>query len=374
MRIAVLTSSRADYGIYRPLLQLLSRAEDVELELVVFGTHLSRFHGYTIDEIRKDGYEPFVCIDSMSMGDTPGAIASAMGNTMIQFSGYWAGASGRIDLAVCLGDRYEMFAAVSSSIPFNVPVAHIHGGETTLGAMDNIFRHSLSHMATLHFVATQAYANRLEELVGSSEHVFHVGALSLDSLAHFKPYSAAEFRQQFDLDVDDGTILVTLHPETKRPEDTERQVDVLAEVLENQQEWKALITMPNADTAGTVIRERMKKLNAEHPKRFQLAENLGQRGYFSAIALGAFLMGNSSSGIIEAASFDKYVINIGERQAGRISGKNVINVPFDAAALEAAMKRVAQNGSQRFENPYFVGGAAERILEGMRAFLKNDGS
>lgn len=374
MRIAVLTSSRADYGIYRPLLELFAQAKDIELELVVFGTHLSRFHGYTINEIRKDGYEPFVCIDSMSMGDSPGAIASAMGNTMIQFSSYWSGAKTRIDLAVCLGDRYEMFAAVSSSIPFNVPVAHIHGGETTLGAMDNIFRHSLSQMATLHFVATEAYAERVEALTGSSVNVFHVGALSLDSLVGFEPYSRKEFRERYGLDVDDRTILVTLHPETRKPEATEKQVEVLASVLAEQRDWNALITMPNADTAGTVIRERMQKLKAGDPERFQIAENLGQRGYFSAIVHGGFLMGNSSSGIIEAASFHKYVINIGDRQAGRISGENVINVPFDKAALAAAMKKVGKGAGASFENPYFAGGASARILEVMKDFGGQNGS
>lgn len=362
MRIAVLTSSRADYGIYLPLLEGLRQSPDFELELVVFGTHLSRFHGYTINQIEADGFKPDISIDSMPVGDSPAAIVGAMGTTMIRFSSYWESAKDRLQLAICLGDRFEMFAAASASIPFNIPLAHIHGGETTVGAIDDVFRHSLTHMASLHFTSTEEYANRVRALTGVSSGVHNVGALSLDQLAEFDFFGKEEFKERFGCSVDSNTILVTLHPETRSLGNILDQAKTVASCLEQQSDHDVLITMPNADTSGSIIREVFNDLAERNPDRMFLVENLGRRGYFTAMKRAAFLLGNSSSGLIEAASFQKWVINIGDRQKGRISGANVLHVPYESIALARAIERLNKMGDIEIVNPYFNGGATERIL------------
>jgi GDP/UDP-N,N'-diacetylbacillosamine 2-epimerase (hydrolysing) len=363
MRIAVLTSSRADYGIYLPLLEGLRTDPFFELELVVFGTHLSRFHGYTLDEIRANGFKPYVTIDSMALGDSPEAISGAMGLTMARFAGYWAEAKERIQLAICLGDRFEMFAAVCASVPFNITLAHIHGGETTSGAIDDTFRDSLTHMARHHFTSTEEHAERVAQLIGSKDGVYNVGALSLDNLEKIELFSGGEFENCFGVGVDANTILVTLHPETRAVDEVEQHARTVAESLAGELDLKALITMPNADTAGTEIRNVFNELAGKHPERIALVENLGTRGYFTAMSRCAFLLGNSSSGIIEAASFGKRVINLGNRQKGRVVGPNVMHVPFDREKLQMAMTRITELPSPGKENIYFLGCASRRIVE-----------
>jgi GDP/UDP-N,N'-diacetylbacillosamine 2-epimerase (hydrolysing) len=363
MRIAVLTSSRADYGIYRPLLNRLRDDTFFQLELIVFGAHLSRFHGYTLNEIRADGFEPYVTIDSMALGDSPQAISCAMGVTATRFVSYWDEAKSRIQMAISLGDRFEMFAAVSASVPFNIPIAHIHGGETTLGAVDDTFRHSLTHMAKYHFTSTQAHFERAVQLTGSNTGVYNVGALSLDELQDFEPYTEVEFEGRFGIRVDASTILVTLHPETRALEEVEQHAQLVSEVLGAESQWKILITMPNADTSGTKIRNVFHELAESHSDRIILAENLGTRGYFTAMARCAFILGNSSSGIIEAASFGKRVINLGDRQKNREAGPNVMHVPFNRDKLQQAMIRITELPNSGKENIYFRGGASLKIVE-----------
>lgn len=372
MRVSVLTSSRADYGIYLPLLKRLRDDPFFDLELIVFGTHLSKLHGYTLTEIQADGYEAYVTIDSMALSDSPEAIAGAMGQTIVRFASYWAEAKDRIQLAICLGDRFEMFSAVSASVPFNIPFAHISGGETTIGAIDDSFRHSLTHMAKYHFTSTQEHFDRVVQLLGFKEGVYNVGALGLDNLEKFEPYSGAEFEYRFGIDIDENTILVTLHPETRALEKVEEYARIVAESLAVESDFKALITMPNADTAGTKIRKVFHELKGNHSDRIVEVENLGTRGYFTAMSRCGFLLGNSSSGIVEASSFGKYVINLGDRQKGRPTGPNVMNVIFDREELRAAMIRIRELPYLGRENIYFRGGASRRIVEVLKELQNND--
>ena len=363
MRVAVLTSSRADFGIYLPLIKKLKTDPFFELELVVFGTHLSHFHGYTLSQIHSEGFEPFVTIESIGNRDSPKAIADAMAVTSTRFTDYWAEAKGRIQIAFCLGDRFEMFAAVSASVPFNIILAHIHGGETTEGAIDDAFRHSITHMAQYHFTSSEEHARRVSQLKCSQDNVYNVGALSLDNLHEIEFYSDSDFNSQFGTIVDSKTILVTLHPETKGQNNAEEHAQIVSEVLKNEPLYNVIITMPNADTKGNKIREVFKSLVENIPSRIKLIENFGTKGYFTAISRCAFLFGNSSSGIIEAASFGKYVINIGGRQKGRPTGPNVVHVPFDKKELSHAIRKIEKLPKITKENIYFQGGAAQSIVE-----------
>jgi GDP/UDP-N,N'-diacetylbacillosamine 2-epimerase (hydrolysing) len=197
MRVAVLTSSRADYGIYLPLLKALQQDPFFDLRVIAFGTHLSNFHGHTIDSIIDDGFKIDYQVENIVASDTSQAIATSMAVTAMKFSSIWALEKDTYDLVFSLGDRYEMFAAVSAATPYRVPIAHIHGGETTLGAIDNEFRHCLSIFASLHFTSTENYATKVASIKGSSENVYTVGALSLDNLQTISLLTLEEFKSCF---------------------------------------------------------------------------------------------------------------------------------------------------------------------------------
>ena len=327
IRLGVLTSSRADYGIYYPLLSLIQKDNQFDLSLLVFGTHLSPRFGMTVEEIRKDGFKIAFEARTEPEGDSPADIAMAMSVVIREFSGLWA--NGDYDLVIALGDRYEMFAAVSSTLPYNLRVAHIHGGETTRGAIDNAFRHSITHMSEIHFAACEAYAKRIREITGEEgAKVYNTGSLSYDNMKMMDYYTAKEIKEAYDIDMSVPCILVTFHPETAAYEDNRKNVDKLIEALKMRGDYKLLITMPNSDTGNTYIRESFNTL-AEEDSGVKCVENLGSKGYLSCMKLCSFILGNSSSGFIEASYFPKSVINIGSRQDGRIRTPNIIDCKID---------------------------------------------
>lgn len=375
MKIAVLTSSRADYGIYQPLLRRLEQDPFFDLELIVFGTHLSEFHGYTADMIIEDGFRIARKVESLVLGDSEEAISTAMALTASKFSGVWASVKDRYDLVFCLGDRYEMFAAVAAATPFNLPIAHIHGGEETKGAIDNIFRHSITHMAKYHFTTTEQYKNRVLELMGADEteaKVYNVGSLSLDNLEDLELLDTSEFLEEYGIDLTNPTILFTFHPETVNSKMNKQYIEEVIEALDSLKNYQVVITMPNADTNGNIIRNRLKRFIKQNEDRVFGVENFGIKGYFSCMNHARFLMGNSSSGIIEAASFDKYVVNLGDRQKGRASGKNVLNLEIDRDKIISMVKEIEQHPNRSNGNVYWNGGAAKQIIKILKQEFKDD--
>lgn len=367
IRLGVLTSSRADFGIYMPLLRrLAAMPHQFSLELIVFGTHLSRYHGHTVNEIERAGFNPTFRIASMLMTDDPGSIASAYALTALKFSGFWDTNHVRFDMVLCLGDRYEMAAAVAAGIPFGVRFAHIHGGETTLGAIDNIYRHSISLASELHFVSATPFSERIKELVGPAANCHVTGSLSLDSLKDMNLQSTAEFQAQWGVDMKMPTALVTLHPETVGSDaNSDHIVEAESALGTICQQTQLVVTMPNADTLGTLYRDMFHRLQKQHIGRVFLFENLGTRSYFSCMAHARFLLGNTSSGIIEAASFGRYVVNVGDRQKGRLCGPNVIHAPFERMAMCAAAQKAIEGGTFSGPNIYFSGGASEVIIQAL---------
>ena len=259
----LLTSSRADYGIYTPLIRALEKDAEINLKIVVFGTHLSRIHGYTISQIEADGFRVFKKIETLLIGDSPMAISTSYALTSMKFSEFWDQYQNQIDIAFALGDRFEMAAAVAASIPFQIRIAHIHGGETTLGAIDNIYRHSISLSSSLHFVSTQAYKKRLIEVLGNENaKIFNVGSLSLENLEIDGLFSIQEMYDRWGIDLHHDTILVTVHPETvsyKQNEDNCRELCFAIEYLAKK--FQIVITMPNADTSGMLYRDAFLKLS-----------------------------------------------------------------------------------------------------------------
>jgi GDP/UDP-N,N'-diacetylbacillosamine 2-epimerase (hydrolysing) len=361
MNIVILSSTRADYSIYLPLLKKMKKDSYFTIKIVAFGTHLSEQYGKTVDNFKKDGFEVYAQIDSLPEGDTPQAIAKAMGKTISNFARFWEVEKKSTDLIFAIGDRYEMFAAVTASVPFTIPIAHFHGGETTLGAIDNVFRHSLTLMAGYHFVSTQHNAKRVAEILGDTNHIYPVGALSLDNLREIHLLSIEEFFAEFGIDMSSPTILVTFHPETIQYDKNEYYAHEIIKVLKKIPS-QVIITMPNADTMGNAIRKIFTDFALTQPA-VHTVESLGTLGYFSCIKHCSFLLGNSSSGIIEAASFGKYVLNIGDRQKGRETGDNVLHCPIDEKLILEKIDTIKNLKLPSTYNIYGDGKAADKIIE-----------
>jgi GDP/UDP-N,N'-diacetylbacillosamine 2-epimerase (hydrolysing) len=363
LKVAVLTSSRADYGIAFPLLKALNSDSFFDLHVIAFGTHLSVKHGETVNLIIRDGFEVSILVDSMPTGDAPDTIAAAMGKTMISFSKIWN--ENQFDIIIALGDRYEMFAACASSIPFNIPIAHIHGGETTLGAFDDAFRHSITQMSTWHFTTTEKYKQRVTELKGSDKNVYNVGALSIDNLHSLQLLTIEEFKAKFNINLSIPSILITFHPETVNFEKNRVYVDNLIAALKDIRNYQFIITMPNADTTGNMIREKLAEFISENRNAIGV-ESFGTLGYLSCMKYCSMMLGNTSSGFVEAAFFPKYVINIGERQLGRILTENIYNCKIEKEEIISAVKNFEHMQLDNKINLYGDGTAASKIVSALK--------
>lgn len=358
MKLALLTSSRADYGFYRPLLKKIAQEETIKFSIVVFGTHLSTKHGNTYREIERDGYRIFSKIDCLPVGDSPQDIVDVIGELHLKFAAFWQ--KNEFDLILSIGDRYEMFAAVSASVPFNYPVAHISGGEETLGAIDNKYRHMLSLMSDYHFVNTQRNADRVVSIIGSNKGVYHTGSLAIDNILNTDLYSLGNFESKYGFDLKKDFILFTFHPETVGFRNNLNHSHVIKSIL-SETGLPILATMPNADTSSETIRKVLAEA-AELNTNVVLFESLGTRGYYTAMKHCSFVLGNSSSGIIEAASFGKYVINIGSRQKGREYGENVLQCEIEKEKILELMNNIPRLPRLSKKNIYGGGNASERIL------------
>ena len=363
IRVGVLTSSRADFGIYLPLLKALQKEEAFHLELIVFGTHLSKFHGYTVEQIEREGFKIAKRIESLLLGDTPSAIASAYGLTVLKFAEYWQENEQNFDVVFALGDRFEMAAAVAASIPFGIKIAHLYGGETTLGAIDNIYRHSISLASQLHFVGAEFFAKRLNQLLDDEKaSIYNVGSLSLENLKNIDFLSIEAFKNKWQIDLNIKTILVTVHPETVAYQKNLAYCEETIKALEQlANEFQIVITMPNADTAGMVFREAFETL-AKKQQSIKIIENFGTQSYFTCMKYAKLMVGNTSSGIVEAASFQKYVLNLGDRQKDRLCGENVIHVPFNHDLI---VKNTLEYATKEYngENIYFKSNPSEIIIQ-----------
>lgn len=367
MKIGVLTSSRADYGIYFPLLQKMKNDSFFEIEIVAFGTHLSRLHGYTVIDIEKDEYNCIHKVSSLISNDDEQSIASSYGLTVLKFADFWK--MHQYDLVLCLGDRFEMSAAVQAGIPFEVKFAHLHGGETTLGAIDNIYRHQITLASFLHFTATETFSDKVRCLTNSDNNIFTVGSLSLSDIKSFTPVEKQTFYEKFIIPTEEFA-LVTFHPETISSNDNIQYAQEMKNALATiSEKIFVVITMPNADTQGSIYREEIQKLKTEKPEKILLIENFGKINYFSAMHYSKILIGNTSSGILEAASFGKYVINVGDRQKGRAQSNNIIDCKFEESGIVLAFDKALNLEKYDGDNIYFRDHAANNIINIIKEFL-----
>jgi GDP/UDP-N,N'-diacetylbacillosamine 2-epimerase (hydrolysing) len=368
LKIAILTSSRADYSIYYPLIKEIQKDGEFELDIIAFGNHNSLIYGNSSDRIVEDGFTVKYKIDALVLGESPESIADSMGLTMIKFSSIWKSENYR--LIICLGDRYEMFAAVASSVPFNILVAHISGGEITLGAIDNIFRNSLTLMSKLHFASTEQYKEQIIKIIGEEKRheVFNVGALSIDNLKNVNFLSIDEFRDRFNIDLTRKSILITFHPETVSYEKNERYTDELIAALDELRSYQLIITMPNTDTMGNMIRLKLKDFIVTHSNAIGI-ESFGTVGYLTCMKHCEFMLGNTSSGFVEASFFPKFVINLGDRQKGRIETPNIYTTPVSKEDILNAVKKIEKTSQPVNCNIYGDGDTSIKIVEVIKKII-----
>jgi GDP/UDP-N,N'-diacetylbacillosamine 2-epimerase (hydrolysing) len=365
MKIGVLTSSRADYGIYLPLLEALHLDPFFDLEVIAFGTHLSKFHGYTLNEINSRKFKKIKTISTLIANDDEQSIATTYGLTTLKFADFWTLNS--YDIVLCLGDRFEMNAAVQAGIAFGVKFAHLHGGETTLGAIDNIYRHQITLASKIHFTATEAYKHKVIDLIGADKDIFVTGALSLNNINTFDVLSKDVFYKQYDIPEKDYA-LVTFQPETVDPKSNIEFAKIMKDALTFLlNDLNLVITMPNADTFGTEFRRVKELLKREFPDKIVLVENFGKTNYFTAMKYCKFLLGNTSSGIIEAASFGKYVVNVGNRQKGRAGSDNILQTSFTVEDIVSKAFQANSMGKYTGVNIYYKPNAVKNIVSILKA-------
>lgn len=320
--IAVATVARSDYGIYLSVLRAIQQNRDLELVLIAAAAHLVDAHGTTVRQIEEDGFTIAERIDMTLASNTPEGVAKSMGLGLIGFAQCFARV--RPDLLVVLGDRPEMLTAAFAALPFTIPVAHIHGGELSLGAIDDAVRHSLTKLSHLHFVSTLEHAGRVRQLGEEPWRVTVSGAPALDRVATFAPWSHAEIERHLQVRTGAPFLLVTFHPATIEAGQATVQCDELLAALDGLS-LAIVFTGSNADVGGRAIDARVREFVGQRENAW-LVQNAGSDGYFSLMAHAAAMVGNSSSGLIESPSFRLPVVNIGGRQQGRLRARNVIDV------------------------------------------------
>ena len=358
VKIGILTSSRADYSIYYPLIIKAMELPNTQVELIAFGTHLSKQHGYTIDHILADGFEVKHQLDHCyALNDSPMGISLAMANTSKVFAEFWN--ENQFDLVFCLGDRYEMFAAVSAAVPYQINISHLYGGERTEGAIDDCLRHAISLMSKWHFTACEDYKKRVEELTLQKNRTFNLGHLSIDNLKRLPLLSIEDLKVKTGVDFSRPTILCTLHPETINFNQNAVFANEIAMAFNELNEYQILITMPNSDTGSQPIRDTFSKLSTTNSNVY-ITENLGTIGYLSAMKHCTMMVGNTSSGFVEASFFPKTVINLGERQTGRIVTSNIINTKITKQEILSAIS--ANSGNTYEEGKIQIYGNGETAI------------
>ncbi len=370
--IGVVTGSRADYGILRPLLRAIEADPTLSLSLMVTGMHLSPEFGATVKDIEREGFRIDEQIEMLLASDTPEAIGKSMGLGTIGFSQVFA--RRRPDILLALGDRFEIHAAVVAALPFKIPVAHLHGGEATEGAFDDALRHSITKFSHLHFVATEEYRCRLIQMGEEPWRITVSGALAVDNIRTTKFLTREELEAKVGLSLDRPPLLVTFHPVTMEFEQTEWHVGELLEAL-RQFDRPVVFTMSNADTQGRRITQKIREFVSRHT-RSRLVENLGTQSYFSLMAHAAAMVGNSSSGLIESSSFCLPVVNIGTRQNGRVRAANVIDVGYRreeiCSGIRQALGPEFRANLKGLKNPYGDGHATEIIIGRLKQVVLDD--
>lgn len=363
--IALVTSTRADYSLLRPLIARLSSDSGVQFHLLVTGTHLSEKSGMTVNQILADGFTDPICIPTFVDDDSPRGLAQIMSNTLLEMETVFA----RIkpELLVLLGDRFEILAVANAALLRNIPIAHIHGGEATWGLIDDAIRHSLTKMSHLHFASTEDYKNRIIQMGEHPERVFKFGAPALELMEELPLLPVETLAGEFGEKFLQSFALVTFHPVTLEPERTKFYADEFFAALAEVPDLNYIITAPNVDTAYEGIVQSIAEFHKNNSQRVQVVTSLGPKKYFSLMKVAKAVLGNSSSGIIEAPFYKVPTVDVGDRQKGRIRCESVLSVKNVRADIVAAVKKSVQpewiEHCQSVRTPYYQAKTSQRIVE-----------
>lgn len=361
--ISVLTATRAEYGLLAPIIKRLRQDENIDVQVVVTGMHLSPEFGLTYKEIEQDGVPISKKIEILMSSDTAVAISKAMGLAMISFAEYFDEV--KPDALLVLGDRYETLAVCCAAMNACIPVFHLYGGETTEGAIDEAVRHSITKMSYLHFTSTEAYRKRVIQLGEAPERVYNVGAVGVENVLTVPLLSKEELEKSLNFSLSKPYVVVTFHPITLEAGGVDTQCRELIEVLEHRSDLKFIITKANADAEGRVINQMLEEYAAKHSDRVTIFDSLGMRRYLSAVKYSTAVMGNSSSGLVEVPSFKVPTINIGNRQRGRIQAQSVINCEPRHESIENALREMEETSFRQMlenvVNPYEQKGTSTKV-------------
>ena len=363
-QICVVTGSRAEYGLLRWLMEGIRETPGLELQVIVTGTHLSPEFGLTYLEIEKDGFSIDRKVEMLLSSDTPSGLAKSMGLGLISLGD--ALQQLQPDIMLVLGDRFELFSAVAAAMVARIPVAHLHGGESSEGAFDEAIRHSITKMSHLHFVAAEEYRKRVIQLGEHPERVFLVGGLGIDNIKKLELLDRSELETALEFKLGLKNLLVTFHPVTLEKESSAMQMTELLAALETLEDTHLIFTMPNADTDSRILIKMIDQFVAKHPNA-RLYTSLGQLKYLSCIRHVDGVVGNSSSGLIEVPSFAKGTINIGDRQRGRLKAVSVVDCDPHRKSITNALQHLYSDTFIKkllhVHNHYGEGGASKKIVK-----------
>lgn len=361
-KICIVTATRAEYGLLKPIIRKLSMVESFDIRVAVTGAHLSPEFGLTYREIEKDNIHIDKKIEILLSADTAAAISKSMGLAIIGFAEYFS--QSKPDAVLLLGDRYETLAVACAAMNERIPIVHLYGGETTEGAVDEVIRHAITKMSYLHLTSTEAYRQRIIQMGEEPERVFCVGAMGVENALQTKLLDKKELEKRILIDVDSPYALVTFHPVTLEEDSGEFQIKELLEALKRFSGWKFIITKANADKGGRVIN----KILDEYALRYdniKVFDSLGTVCYLSAMKYSRMVIGNSSSGLIETPSFGIPTVNIGDRQKGRLRAESVIDCQPEKEEIERAIRKADENRFRErikeIKNPYGDGETSDKI-------------
>lgn len=371
--ICAITGTRAEYGLLKPVLERIKLDKELRLILYVTGAHLSPEFGMTYHEIEKDGFTIDRRIDMLLSVDTPQGILKSMGIELIGLADAFI--LDKPDMLLILGDRYEMLMAASAALLCNIPIAHMCGGETTQGAIDEAVRHSITKMSHLHFAATEEYEKRIIQLGEQPDTVFNVGAPGIENIKRMKLLEKEELEEELNICFKKHTAIVTFHPVTLDEGGSEHQMEELLKALEKLKNLNIIFTKGNADTGGRIMNQMVERFASENKERCRLFDSLGQLRYLSALKYSDIVIGNSSSGIIEVPSFHIPTVNIGIRQQGRIQAGTVINCePVRdeiVKAVRCGLNSEYAGKIKNMRNPYEGKNTSLTVVEEIKKRLEN---
>lgn len=367
-KICVVTGTRAEYGLLYWLLKEIETDSDLVLQLMVTGMHLSPEFGLTYKEVEKE-FKIDKKVEMLLSSDTAVGISKSMALAQISFAEAYEDL--KPDLLVVLGDRYEIFSAVSAAMIARIPIAHLHGGETTEGVFDEAIRHSITKMSHLHFTATNEYRNRVIQLGEDPSRVYNVGGIGVENIKRLKLLSRDEFEKEIDFKLNKRNIVVTFHPVTLENSTAQEQFAELLNAIDKLEDMHTIFTKANSDTDGRVINAMIDEYVGKNSKKSACFASLGQLRYLSALQYVDAVVGNSSSGLAEAPSFKIGTINIGDRQKGRIKATSVIDCEPDEVSIKKAFEMLYskefQEGLKTTTNPYGDGMASRKIIEVLKS-------